>query len=130
MYRISLSTATGRQRAHALIDRAPDTWIAEVREATRSDAQNRKLWALLNDVAASKPGGRSHTPDVWKSLFLSAMGHEQLFEIGLDGRPFPMGFRSSKLTVPQMADLITFIQQWGDANGVRWKLAGDANNPA
>jgi hypothetical protein len=37
-YRISLSTATGRQRAHALIDRAPDTWIAEVREATRSDA--------------------------------------------------------------------------------------------
>jgi hypothetical protein len=25
--------------------------------------------------------------------------------------------------VPQMADLITFITQWGDANGVRWKLA-------
>lgn len=127
-YRISLATAAARHRAHALIDRAPDTWIAEVREATRSDAQNRQLWALLHDVAVSKPGGRLHTPDVWKSLFMSAMGHEQLFEIGLDGRPFPMGFRSSKLTVPQMADLITFIIQWGDANGVRWKLA--ENNPA
>ena len=128
MYRISLSTATGRQRAHALIDRAPDTWIAEVREATRSDAQNRKLWALLNDIAAAKPGGRRHTPDTWKALMMQALGHEQLFEIGLDGRPFPMGFRSSRLTVPQMADLITFVVQWGDANGVRWKLAGENNS--
>jgi hypothetical protein len=119
-YRISLSTDNLRNRAHALIKRAPRDWMVEIRERTRSDAQNAKLWAMLNDVALSKPGGRSHTPDTWKALFMQALGHEQLFEIGLDGRPFPLGFRSSKLTVPQMADLITFIQQWGDANGVAW----------
>lgn len=124
-YRISLSTDSNRARAIALVQRAPANWMVEIREATRSDAQNARMWAMLNDVAMSKPGGRSHTPDTWKALMLQALGYEQLFEIGLDGRPFPMGFRSSKLTVPQMADLITFIQQWGDANGVRWKLAGE-----
>lgn len=124
-YRISLSTAAGRARAHALIERAPASWLCEVREAIRSDAQNKALWAMLHDVAVSKPGGRCHTPDTWKALFMQACGHEQLFEIGLDGRPFPLGFRSSRLTVPQMADLLTFIRQWGDANGVVWKM-GDA----
>jgi hypothetical protein len=121
-YRISLSSPAARLRAHALVEKAPSDWMVEIRERTRSDAQNRMLWQLLNDVAISKPQGRCHTPDVWKCIFLAALGHEQLFEAGLDGRPFPLGFRSSKLTVAQMAELISFIEAWGTQNGVRWKL--------
>ena len=119
-YRVALSTPAGRARAAGLVQRAPDTWMVEIRERSRSDEQNKKLWAMLNDVALAKPDGRHHTPDTWKALFMSALGYEQLFEMGLDGRPFPMGFRSSKLTVAQMADLITFIDAWGTQNGVRW----------
>lgn len=119
-YRVSLSTEANRARAAGLVRRAPDDWLVELRPRNRSDEQNAKLWAMLNDVALSKPDGRQHTPDTWKALFMQALGHEQLFEIGLDGRPFPLGFRSSRLTVAQMADLITFIQQWGDARNVKW----------
>lgn len=119
-YHVSLSTAANRARATRLVQIAPDDWMAVIKPRSRSDEQNDKMWAMLADVAIAKPEGRSHTPDTWKALFMQALGHEQLFEIGLDGRPFPLGFRSSKLTVPQMADLITFIQQWGDANGVAW----------
>ena len=119
-YNVSLSTANNRARAISLVQKAPADWMAVIKPRSRSDQQNAKLWAMLSDVAKARPGGRAHTPDVWKALFMQACDYAQHFELGLDGKPFPMGFRSSKLTVPQMADLITFIQQWGDANGVAW----------
>lgn len=51
---------------------------------------------------------------------MAACGHQVAFEVGLDGRPFPIGFQSSRLSKAEMMDLITFIQAWGDENGVRW----------
>lgn len=119
-YHISLSTDRNRDRAISLVQKAPADWMAVIKQRSRSDEQNDKMWAMLADVAIAKPEGRSHIPDTWKAIFMAALGHEQLFEMGLDGRPFPMGFRSSKLTVPQMADLITFIAEYGDRHGVTW----------
>ena len=109
-----------RAIAKRLIDAAPLGAVVNVREASRSLDQNAKFYAMLSDVSRAKPDGRCMTPDRWKAVFMQACSHEVAFETGLDGKPFPVGFRSSRLTVAQMADLITFIQQWGDENGVRW----------
>lgn len=119
-YRLRLISPAVRKRAAMLLAQAPDGYVVEIREPTRSGEQNDKMWAMLADIALAKPEGRHHTPDTWKALFMQACGHEQIFEIGLDGRPFPLGFRSSKLTVRQMADLITFIQQYGDERNIKW----------
>ena len=78
------------------------------------------MWAMLGDVSRAKPMGRAHIPEVWKCLFMAACGHQVAFELGLDGNPFPIGFRSSRLTKHQMMDMITFILQWGDEHGVQW----------
>jgi hypothetical protein len=51
---------------------------------------------------------------------MAACGHEVAVEMGLDNRPFPVGFRSSKLSKSQMADLITFVAEYGDRHGVNW----------
>ena len=109
-----------RDLAKRLIDAAPVDAVVTVKEATRNADQNALMWALLSDISRAKPDGRKHTPEVWKSLFMSACGHEVQFAQGLDGNPFPVGFRSSRLSVRQMADLITFIQAWGDERGVKW----------
>ena len=111
-----------RQRSFAksLIDTAPIDAVVNIRAATRTLDQNAKLWAMLSDVSRAKPQGRLATPDVWKALFMHACGHAVQFETGLDGQPFPVGFRSSKMTKAQMADMITFVLQYGDANGVAW----------
>lgn len=119
-YRVSLSTANNRARAISLVQKAPADWMAVIKPRSRSDQQNAKMWAMLHDVAKARPDGRAHTPDVWKALFMQACDYAQHFELGLDGKPFPLGFRSSKLTVPQMADLITFIAEYGDRHGVTW----------
>jgi hypothetical protein len=117
-----------RQRAYAChkIGLAPDGWIVTMKEPTRNTEQNSLLWALLTDVSKAEPMGRQHTPEDWKCIFMAACGWEVAFLPGLSGQFFPVGFRSSKLTVKQMAELITFIQSWGDEQGIVWSDRSEA----
>ena len=109
-----------RKLAKLIIDAAPVDAVVNVREMKRSSDQNSKLWAMLSDVSRAKPQGRRHTAEVWKALMMHACGHETQFLSGLDGEPFPSGFRSSRLSVSQMRELIDFIDAWGSQNGVVW----------
>ena len=113
-----------RQRAAQAVLDAPDGYIVTIAEPTRNLEQNALLWALLGDVSKAEPMGRKMTAEEWKCVFMQACGWENQFLEGLDGRPFPAGFRSSKMTVRQMADLITFVTAWGAEQGIRWSDNG------
>jgi hypothetical protein len=72
-------------------------------------------------VSRAKPEGRELTPEVWKALFLHSLGHQQRFEMALDGNGvIPIGFRSSRLTKEQFSDLIEVIREYGARHGVRF----------
>ena len=103
-----------------LIRRAPPDAVVTIKEATRSLDANAKLWAMISDVSRAKPEGRTHTPEVWKCLFMASCGHTVRFEMGLDGNPFPIGFSSSRLSKRQFADLIETVYEYGARHGVQW----------
>lgn len=109
-----------RGEAHRLIDTAPDGAVVNVKPERRSTDQNSKLWAMLSDVSRAMPDGRKHPPETWKALFMHACSYPVQFETGLSGEPFPIGFRSSRLSKAQMSELIEFILAWGSERGVRW----------
>lgn len=110
-----------RALAKQLIDRAPADAVVRVSEAARNLDQNARMWAMLSDVSRAKPEDRRWTPETWKCAFMHSLGHQVKFCEGLDGSgPFPLGFHSSRLTVRQMADLITVIQEYGDRHNVQW----------
>lgn len=115
---VRLIDATRRAQAKRYVDAAPAGYVMTLREPTRTGDQNARLWAMLTDVADAKPDGRKYTPEVWKALFMHSLGFEQRFLIGLNGEPFPAGFRSSHLSVAQMRDLMDFIEAWCAENGV------------
>lgn len=117
---VVLNSPMARERAKLLIERAPAGFVAKVEEPKRTLDQNARLWAMLSDVSVAMPEGRRHTPEDWKAIFMNACGWEVQFIAGLDGRPFPTGFRSSRMTKRQMGDLIDFIQSYGDQHGIRW----------
>jgi hypothetical protein len=119
-YRTILSTDHARRRAIELIVEAPDGWVQVLREPKRTVDQNDKMWAMLTDISRAEPMGRKHTPDDWKAILMNACGWECQFIEGLDGRPFPQGFKSSQLTRRQMADLITYMLAFGAEHGVVW----------
>lgn len=109
-----------RRLACELIARAPANAVVTIKEETRNLDQNARFWAMLSDISRAKPEGRTHTPEVWKALMMHACEHAVQFEHGLNGEPFLVGFRSSRLTVRQFADLITCAQEYGDRMGVQW----------
>ncbi|MEO1538498.1 MAG: recombination protein NinB [Pseudomonadota bacterium] len=116
-----LHTSRNREYAHQLIDKAPTGAVVNIREAARNKDQNARMWAMLSDISRAKPEGRHWTTEVWKAAFMHSLGHQVQFCEGLDGQgPFPVGFRTSRLTVKQMADLITVIAEYGDRHGVMW----------
>jgi hypothetical protein len=114
-----------RANASRAVAEAPDGFVVTIGPKKRTSDQNSKLWALIGDVARAKPEGRQWTPETWKAAFMHFLGHQVQFCEGLDNSgPFPLGFRSSHLTVRQMGDLITCIQAYGDQHGVEWTDAG------
>ena len=120
MQTLILDSRYRRDQAHKLIDAAPINAVLTISPPKRTVPQNSRFWAMLSDVSRAKPEGRTHTPETWRDLFLHAMGHSVRFEMGLNGEPFPAGFRSSKLTVAQMGELMEFIAAWGAERGVRF----------
>ena len=114
-----LSSPARREWAKRLIGAAPEYATVTIRPQDRTTDQNAKLWAMLSDISVAKPDGRKHTPEVWKCLFMSACGHAVQFETGLDGTPFPVGFRSSRLSKHQMSELIEFIYAYAADKGVQ-----------
>ena len=110
-----------RDFAHKLVTQAPLGYVVSVKPQRRTNEQNDLMWALLTELSKAKPNGREHTPDGWKLRVMHACGHACQFEIGLNGDPFPVGFRSSQLTKAEMSDLIEWIYQYAAESGVELK---------
>jgi hypothetical protein len=118
---VILSNRAVRQRAHALIDAAPEGAVVNIRAATRTSEQNDKMWALLSDVSRAKPEGRVLPPEIWKCIFMASVGHQCRFEPSLDGKGVvPIGFKSSRLNKAEFSDLIECILAYGAEHDVAW----------
>lgn len=117
---IILGSHKAAQEAARVICAAPAGSVLTVKPPRRTIEQNDKLWAMLSDVSRAKPDGRQHPPEIWKALFMNACSYPVQFETGLSGEPFPIGFRSSRLSKAQMSELIEFIYAWGTEKGVEW----------
>lgn len=116
-----------RKAAHQWVDKAllnwtpGKPWLLEIREPKRTDEQNAAMWSLLAQITKQRPehNGRQMTSDLWKTVFMDALGHEVDYCASLDGkRIFPLGHRSSHLNKAQFSDLITLILAWSAEQGL------------
>jgi hypothetical protein len=118
---IRLIGPSQRDYAKRMIDEAPDGYVCKLAEETRRDAQNRKLWPMLADIKRQVPGMATFTPDQIKLRFLDALGEEMAFLPNIENTGFfPVGMKSSTLTVQQFAGLIELIYAYGAKHDVRW----------
>lgn len=97
--------------------------VLEVRPEKRSSDQNKKLHALIADVARQAEWHGKHDSETWKRLFVSAWcrTHGEAVTVlpALDGHGVDLvPRRTSKLTKPECADLIEYITAWAVDNGV------------
>lgn len=118
---IFLDSKRGREHAKRLIDAAPDSYVCKVAERTRTDEQNRKMWPMIADIQRQVPGMEEFSADDIKLRFLNLLGVEMRFLPALEGAGmFPVGHRSSTLTVEQFSALVELMFKFGAEHGVVW----------
>lgn len=121
MATIRLVGPTQREYAASKIQEAPDGYVVKIAKETRRDRQNRMMWPMLKDIQDQVEGFGTFSQDDIKLRFLHALGQELRFLPALEGEGmFPVGQRSSTLTVLQFAGLIELMFQFGAKHSVSW----------
>lgn len=118
---VTLIGDTQRAYAKRLIDEAPAGYVVKIAAETRRDAQNRKLWPMLMDIQRQVPEMVMFNTEDIKFRLLNSLGVEMRFLPELEGAgSFPVGMRSSTLTVAQFSGLIELLYAYGAKHGVQW----------
>jgi hypothetical protein len=91
----------------------------------RTVEQNKKLWAMLRDVASQVQwpvdGELVFMSEWdWKDVFSAALKKHQRVAKGIEGGFVMLGAHTSRMTKQEMADLITLMEAFGVERGVVW----------
>jgi hypothetical protein len=83
------------------------------------------LWSILGDLADQVQwpvDGKLQKLDAdeWKHILSAGLKKHQRVAQGIEGGFVMLGQATSRMTVGEMADLITLAHAFGDERGVKW----------
>lgn len=91
----------------------------------RSLEQNRMMWANLEDISQQVIWyGVKLTKDEWKDVLTAALKKQKVVP-GIEGGFVVIGARTSKMTVPEMTELIELSTAFGTQQGVKFRAFVD-----
>ncbi len=120
-----LRTEQDRARAIQILNRVDlnqgITW--SMREEARSDAQNRRMWAMLRDIARQVEWyGQKLNDEDWKHVF-SASVQQQRAVPGLDGGFVVLGISTRRQSKKWFSDMFEVMEAFAAERGVRFTTA-------
>lgn len=121
---VIIRTPQDRGRAVRWVTEAPFGTVVEFKQKSRSNDQNAALWSILTQINRQRPthNGVAMSAAKWKAVMMEACGEEVQWLPKLDGDgAFPFGFRSSRLTVSEMSDLLELMLAWAAKEGLEIK---------
>ena len=94
----------------------------EIRPEKRSDAQNRRLWAMLADIAAQVEWhGKKLGAEDWKAIFTASLRSMNVVP-NLDNTGFVvLGQSTSRMTKAEMCELQELMEAFGAEKCVRFR---------
>lgn len=115
-----------RALAAERLSKAPDGWVMELRDRTRSTEQNARLWAALTDISVQVEWfGQRLAPEDWKTILMAALNQEMRMVPNINNNGFiALGRSSSKLTKQEFSDLLELVAAFGAEKGVVWSDEG------
>jgi len=116
-----LNKAWHHAKAHLIAGRR---MTLELREEKRSNAQNRRLWAMLADISQQVDWyGKKLAPEDWKHVFTASLKKLDVVP-NLDGTGFvALGMHTSRMTKAEMSDMQTLMEAFGAEKGVQFRAA-------
>lgn len=94
--------------------------VLTVKREKRSNDQNRKMWACLQDIAdqVTWHGVKLDAED-WKHLITASLKKQRIVP-GIDGGFVVLGTSTSKMTKEEMSEVIEAALAFGADHGVEW----------
>ncbi|MDT4808386.1 NinB protein [compost metagenome] len=120
-----LRSEQDRARAIQLLQRVDLTagWTWSMREEVRSDAQNRRMWAMLRDISRQVEWyGQKLSDEDWKHIF-SASVQKQRAVPGLDGGFVVLGVSTRKQSKAWFNDMFLVMEGFAAERGVKFTTA-------
>lgn len=117
-----LTSAAARQLAASYCMEAPDGTRVEFKSADRrTPAQNDRLWAMLDDIAAQVVWyGKRLTAEDWKDVLTASLRKARVVPT-IDGDGFvPLGMRTSAMTKAEFGALLDLAEAFGAQQGVEF----------
>jgi hypothetical protein len=100
-----------------IVGRCPTCGRAE----KRTSEQNRMMWSVLTDLAEQVEWhGQYLSKENWKDVLTAALKRQQVIP-GIDGGFVVCGTSTSKMTVPEMTELIELALAFGAERGVKFE---------
>lgn len=99
--------------------------VVDIKEPSRTNAQNNKMWPLLEDLSEQVVWfGNKYDKEDWKDLITAMIAKSKKQELrtapGLDGGIVMFGQRTSKMNIPQMVEVIEAIYWFGTQQHVNF----------
>lgn len=115
------------QFAGALAEHEAIEVIVKPVKSKRTLEQNAKMWAMLTDIANQQEwvvDGQvtKLSADEWKDILTAALNQEMRVAQGVNGGIVLLGRRTSKMTIPQMQDLIEVMQAFAAEHHIKWTV--------
>lgn len=109
----------GRANALQAVREAPDGYVVQVREPTRSLEANARLWACLNEIAEQVEWyGRKLSAEDWKHVFSASLRKLDVVP-NLDGTGFvALGMSTSKMSKREFSDMLELIAAFAAERGI------------
>lgn len=91
-----------------------------IADEKRSDASNRRMWAMLRDIARQVEWyGQKLKDEDWKHIF-SASVEKQRAVPGLDGGFVVLGLSTRNQTQSWFSDMFEVMEAFAAERGVKW----------
>lgn len=126
-YRVKLHSAQQANSAmNAMYQTLKPYLLAEhqyeltVKPATRSSAQNRRLWAMLADISKQVVWhGQKMESEDWKHIFSASLKRTRVCP-GIDGGFVVLGQSTSQMTRGEMSEMQELMEAFGAEHEVRF----------
>ena len=120
--RFHLRNETNRQRAIAILQRVDltegKTW--SLHDEARSDAQNRRMWAMLRDISQQVEWyGRKLDDESWKHIFSAAVQQQDAVP-GINGGFVVLGVSTRKQSKKWFNEMFLVMESFAAEHGVKF----------
>lgn len=97
--------------------------VLSIKDDKRSDASNRKMWAMLRDVSGQVDWhGHVLSSEDWKHVFSAALQGQRSVP-GVEGGFVVLGVSTRRQSQKWFSDLFELMNAFGAEHGVKWTQA-------